>query len=84
MRNTLGKLTFQEKPLEGEQPFDLPELSCFLRKGNDVYHTYSTYGRGTGTTGGDCYLLDLTALAARKIGRNRMDARPTRTCRDRI
>jgi predicted dithiol-disulfide oxidoreductase (DUF899 family) len=48
--------------LEGEQPFDLPGLSCFLRKGNDVYHTYSTYGRGTETTGGDYYFLDLTAL----------------------
>jgi predicted dithiol-disulfide oxidoreductase (DUF899 family) len=48
--------------LEGEQPFDLPGLSCFLRKDNEVYHTYSTYGRGTETTGGDYYLLDLTAL----------------------
>ena len=48
--------------LQGEQPFDLPGMSCFLRKGDEVYHTYSTYGRGCETTGGSYYLLDLTAL----------------------
>jgi len=34
---------------EGEQPFDLPGMSCFLRKGCE-------------TAGGSYYLLDLTAL----------------------
>jgi predicted dithiol-disulfide oxidoreductase (DUF899 family) len=48
--------------LEGEQPFDLPGISCFLRKGEEVYHSYSTYGRGCESTGGSYYLLDLTAL----------------------
>jgi predicted dithiol-disulfide oxidoreductase (DUF899 family) len=48
--------------LEGEQPFDLPGLSCFLRKGDEVYHTYSTFGRGCEMGGGPGYLLDLTAL----------------------
>lgn len=48
--------------LEGEQPFDLPGLTCFLRKGDEVYHTYSTYGRGCEMAGGPSYLLDLTAL----------------------
>lgn len=47
---------------EGEQPFDLPGLSCFLREGETVFHTYSTYGRGGETVGGDYYFLDLTAL----------------------
>ena len=46
----------------GKQPFDLPGLSCFLRKGDSVYHTYSTYGRGGETVGGAYYFLDLTAL----------------------
>lgn len=46
----------------GEQPFDLPGLSCFLRDGERVFHTYSTYGRGTEATGGSYYFLDLTAL----------------------
>ena len=47
---------------EGEQPFDLPGLSCFLRDGDQVFHTYSTYGRGTETIGGGQHFLDLTAL----------------------
>ena len=48
--------------LEGQQPFDLPGISCFLRKGNEVFHTYSSYGRGTKAAGGGSYLLDLTDL----------------------
>ena len=36
---------------EGEQPFDLPGLSCFIRDGGEVFHTYSTYGRGGETVG---------------------------------
>jgi predicted dithiol-disulfide oxidoreductase (DUF899 family) len=47
---------------QGEQPFDLPGFSCFLRDGNKVYHTYSTYGRGAESVGGSYYYLDLTAL----------------------
>jgi predicted dithiol-disulfide oxidoreductase (DUF899 family) len=48
--------------LGGQQPFDLHGLSCFLRDGERVYHTYSSYGRGTESTGGSYYFLDLTAL----------------------
>lgn len=48
--------------LEGEQPFDLHGISCFLRDGAKVYHTYSTYGRGTEAAGGANHLIDLTAL----------------------
>jgi predicted dithiol-disulfide oxidoreductase (DUF899 family) len=47
---------------EGEQPYELPGLSCFLRDGDDVFHTYSIYGRGGETVGGTYYFLDLTAL----------------------
>jgi predicted dithiol-disulfide oxidoreductase (DUF899 family) len=47
---------------EGEQPFDLPGLSCFLRDGDTVFQTYSTYGRGGEMVGGAYYFLDLTAL----------------------
>jgi len=45
-----------------DQPFDLPGISCFLRRGDEIYHTYSTYGRGAEETGGSYYFLDLTAL----------------------
>src|SRR3954452_23151041 len=44
--------------LEGE----MPGQSCFLRDGDDVFHTYSSYARGAEMTGGSYYYLDLTAL----------------------
>jgi len=47
---------------EGEQPIEEPGLSCFLRVGDDIFHTYSQYGRGAESTGGSYYFLDLTAL----------------------
>ncbi|MGH3678907.1 MAG: DUF899 family protein [Natronosporangium sp.] len=47
---------------DSEQPFDLHGLSCFLRDGDRVYHTYSTYARGAEMVGGPSYFLDLTAL----------------------
>jgi predicted dithiol-disulfide oxidoreductase (DUF899 family) len=47
-----------EPELEGEQPGQ----SCFLRDGDDVFHTYSSYARGAEMTGGSYYYLDLTAL----------------------
>jgi len=48
--------------LSGEQPIEEPGLSCFLRDGDAVYHTYSNFGRGAEMTGGSYYYLDLTAL----------------------
>ena len=47
---------------ESEQPFDLPGTSCFLRDGERVFHTYSSYARGAEWTGGSYAYLDLTAL----------------------
>ena len=44
---------------EGEEQ---PGTSFFLRVGERVFHTYSTYGRGAEMTGGSYYFLDLTAL----------------------
>lgn len=48
----------QDYHTEGEQP----GLSCFLQHNNQVFHTYSTYGRGLEQVGGASYFLDLTAL----------------------
>ncbi|SHG72735.1 Predicted dithiol-disulfide oxidoreductase, DUF899 family [Fodinibius roseus] len=48
----------QHYHIEGEQP----GISCFLRIGDTVYHTYSTYGRGGEQVGGAHYFLDMTAL----------------------
>lgn len=47
---------------EWEQPFDLHGHSCFLRDGDRVFHTYSTYARGAEMVGGSYHWLDLTAL----------------------
>jgi predicted dithiol-disulfide oxidoreductase (DUF899 family) len=41
---------------------EVPGFSCFLRDGDDIFHTYSTYARGTDNLGGTYSLLDLTAL----------------------
>jgi len=43
-------------------PSEQPGLSCFLRDGTDVFHTYSTFGRGTEQGGGAYAVLDMTAL----------------------
>ncbi|MGP4016024.1 DUF899 domain-containing protein [Saccharopolyspora sp. 5N708] len=48
--------------VSGEQPFELPGLSCFLRVDDKVFHTYSTYGRGLDVLGSTTSFLDLTAL----------------------
>ena len=45
-----------------DQPFDLHGMSCFLRDGDRVFHTYSSYGRGPEGVGGANYFLDFTAL----------------------
>ena len=47
---------------EAEQPIEQPGTSCFLRDGDRVFHTYSTFGRGAEMLGGSYYWLDLTAL----------------------
>jgi predicted dithiol-disulfide oxidoreductase (DUF899 family) len=45
-----------------QQPLELPGYSCFLRDGETVFHTYSTYARGTESIGGSQYVVDLTVL----------------------
>ena len=48
--------------LGDEQTAELPGFSCFIREGDEIFHTYSTYGRGTDILVGTYSLLDLTAL----------------------
>ena len=47
---------------DAEQPIEQPGMSCFVRDGDRVFHTYSTFGRGAEMLGGSYYWLDLTAL----------------------
>lgn len=44
------------------QPMEQPGVSCFLRVGDEVFHTYSTFARGTEQSGGAYGFLDMTAL----------------------
>src|SRR5437870_1132594 len=46
----------------GDGSLERPGTSCFLRDGDAVFHTYSTFARGEEATGGAYYFLDLTAL----------------------
>lgn len=43
-------------------PAELSAFIYFLRDGDDVFHTYSTFGRGTETVGSAYGVLDLSAL----------------------
>ena len=51
-----------DHPFDSEQPIEMPGTSFFLRQGDRVFHTYSTYARGAEMTGGSYGFLDLTAL----------------------
>ena len=46
----------------GEGSYEQPGISCFIRDGDEVFHTYSTFGRGSEYLGGAYTFLDLTAL----------------------
>jgi predicted dithiol-disulfide oxidoreductase (DUF899 family) len=48
--------------LGGERSAEMPGTSCFLRDGGEIFHTYSTYGRGNEYIPSLYTMLDLTAL----------------------
>jgi predicted dithiol-disulfide oxidoreductase (DUF899 family) len=48
--------------LGGERSVEVAGVSCFLREGDEVFHTYSAFARGTDVLGGAYSWLDLTAL----------------------
>ena len=52
--------TGAEWMLEG--PTEMPGYSCFLRDGDAVFHTYSSFARGAEQLGGSYAFLDMTAL----------------------
>jgi predicted dithiol-disulfide oxidoreductase (DUF899 family) len=55
---------FREEPdmLGDNESTEVPGVSCFLRDDDQVFHTYSTWARGTDSLGDSYSLLDLTAL----------------------
>jgi predicted dithiol-disulfide oxidoreductase (DUF899 family) len=54
--------TYNFRPADDLAPGEYPGFSCFLRVGDRVFHTYSSYARGAEWTGGSYAFLDLTAL----------------------
>jgi predicted dithiol-disulfide oxidoreductase (DUF899 family) len=48
--------------LGSERSTEMPGVSCFLREGEEIFHTYSAFARGTDVLGSAYSLLDLTAL----------------------
>jgi predicted dithiol-disulfide oxidoreductase (DUF899 family) len=47
---------------------ELPGISVFIRQGDDVFHTYSTYARGLDAVNSAYHLLDLTAKGRHEEG----------------
>ncbi|MGW3276778.1 DUF899 domain-containing protein [Nocardia testacea] len=59
---TEAELAEAGQPWNGELRGEWPGISAFLRVGDDVYHTYSTFGRGFESFFNGYNYLDLTAL----------------------
>jgi predicted dithiol-disulfide oxidoreductase (DUF899 family) len=57
-----AELAEADMPWKPSMRGDWPGISAFLRAGDTVYHTYSTFGRGIEFTMQASYYLDLTAL----------------------
>ncbi len=52
---------------DSQHPMEQPGVSCFLRDGDRVFHTYSSFGRGVEGLGGSYPILDLTALGRQEV-----------------
>jgi predicted dithiol-disulfide oxidoreductase (DUF899 family) len=59
---TEAELAAAGKPWTAGMRGDWPGISAFLRAGDAVYHTYSTFGRGIEFSWAGSGYLDLTAL----------------------
>jgi predicted dithiol-disulfide oxidoreductase (DUF899 family) len=60
--NYRTKAELSPRMAAADQPMELPGISCFLRDGSSVFHTNSTYARGTEFMAAAYTFLDLTAL----------------------
>jgi predicted dithiol-disulfide oxidoreductase (DUF899 family) len=48
--------------VSGDRSAEMPGVSCFLRDGGEIFHTYSAYARGLDHVDFAYAFLDLTAL----------------------
>jgi predicted dithiol-disulfide oxidoreductase (DUF899 family) len=62
----IGPVEYNYRLLDGREiaqgSIELPGVSVFLREGDTVFHSYSTYGRGTDLNNTSYLYLDLTPL----------------------
>src|SRR6266516_3176924 len=47
---------------DSDRSAEMPGYSCFLREGDEIFHTYSAFARGTEYVGNAYTYLDMTAL----------------------
>ncbi|WP_432512621.1 DUF899 domain-containing protein [Kineococcus sp. SYSU DK001] len=59
-----------------DDPGEVPGYSCFLAVGGRVFHTYSTFARGTEQLGGAYAFLDMTALGRQEAWQEPADRVP--------
>jgi predicted dithiol-disulfide oxidoreductase (DUF899 family) len=63
---TRSQLDYNYRPEPGllgdADSTEMPGVSCFLRDGDEVFHTYSSYARGTEYIGNAYTFLDMTAF----------------------
>jgi predicted dithiol-disulfide oxidoreductase (DUF899 family) len=61
-----GQTEYNYRPepglLGGDRSAEMPGYSAFLREDDEIFHTYSVYGRGTEYVGNAYTFLDMTAL----------------------
>jgi len=85
-----GTATYNFEPVEGDgQPGELPGLSAFYKdEAGQVFHTYSSYGRGSEELIGTYMILDRAPLGRNEVrGMDWMrrhdeyeDAAPAKAC----
>jgi predicted dithiol-disulfide oxidoreductase (DUF899 family) len=58
----VAPFVYNYAPVKVSESTEVGGHSCFLTDGDKLFHTYSTYARGSDPTIGAYALLDLTAL----------------------
>jgi len=61
---------------DGDTPTELPGASCFLRDGDEIFHTYSAYARGLDHVVFAYSFLDMTALGRQEAWEEPKDRAP--------
>jgi predicted dithiol-disulfide oxidoreductase (DUF899 family) len=80
--NYKDKATLEQEGLTYHLSGEQPGLSVFLRDGDSVFHTYSTYGRGLEPLLVTYHLLDLTSYGRQEDWEDSLDGWPQTPTKD--